>query len=306
MFLAILILLLFVSLVVLSYPFWRGESQRDLVGEEATEDQERLDLEIEKRRLMDTLSELEVERDQVRWSPENYERLKARDEHRLVQVLERLDRLNKERRQHGLKAAHVSSSVFSWAAPLVLGVVVAGGAGGVYNYLDWRQNQVIAAMQAPAQPPEGMPNPLEMVARLEARLKENPDDLEGQIMAGRSYMALGRFDDAQNAWSKVLEMDPRNHEAHFHVGALMLQQRDANDPQIFEKALSHFEAALLRVPREPAVLWYKGLALVHLKRYSEADESWTQAYQNLMPGSEDAEFVKKALQDLRAGKPLEF
>ena len=49
---------------------------------------------------------------------------------------------------------------------------------------------------------------MEMVAKLEARLKENPDDLQGQIMAGRSYQALGRTAEAQQAWAKVLELDP--------------------------------------------------------------------------------------------------
>ena len=78
------------------------------------------------------------------------------------------------------------------------------------------------------------PNPLEMVARLEERLRENPDDLQGQIMAGRSYLALERFDEAKQAWTKVLELDPRNHEAHFNLGVILIERRTFDDPEIFK------------------------------------------------------------------------
>jgi cytochrome c-type biogenesis protein CcmH len=150
-----------------------------------------------------------------------------------------------------------------------------------------------------------MPDPRVMLARLEARLRENPDDLQGQMMAGRSYMTLGRVEEAGKAWSKVLDLDPQNYEAHFNLGVLLLQT-PTKDNRVFEEALKHFQVALIQVPDEPVVLWYKGIALVHLKRYSEADQSWTAAFRNLDPGSEDAKVVKEALQSLRAGNPPQF
>jgi cytochrome c-type biogenesis protein CcmH len=197
-----------------------------------------------------------------------------------------------------------------------LGLLVVGSAAGLYSFVNGRigleAQRAGAERQAQSSASggsggarQGMPDPMEMVARLEARLRENPNDLQGQIMAGRSYMALERFEDAQKAWSKVIELDRRNHEAHYHLGLILLQT-PASDTKVYEEALAHFDAALINVPREPAVLWYRGVALVHLKRYQEADESWTTAYQNLSPGSEDAEFVKQALQNLRAGNPPLF
>ncbi|HSG06580.1 MAG TPA: hypothetical protein VLB09_09315, partial [Nitrospiria bacterium] len=70
-----------------------------------------------------------------------------------------------------------------------------------------------------------------------------------------------------------------------------------------EEALRHFDTALVKVPREPAIHWYRGIVMVHLRDFSSADESWTTAFQNLPPGTEDAELVKDALQKLRAGNP---
>jgi cytochrome c-type biogenesis protein CcmH len=179
-------------------------------------------------------------------------------------------------------------------------LVVLFAASGVYAYLQWRNDQALIAAQGPRGP--GAPDPRQMVARLEARLRANPDDLEGQIMAGRSYTALQRLPEAKQAWAKVLELDPRNNEAHYSLGVLLIEMRKFDDPELFKAALAHFDAALMDVPMEPGVNWYRGLALWYLKQYSETDAAWTTAAQNLPPGSEDAEFVKTALMKLRAGQ----
>ena len=147
-----------------------------------------------------------------------------------------------------------------------------------------------------------MPDPRQMVEQLEARLRANPNDLEGQIMAGRSYTALDRIPEAGKAWSKVLELNPRNHEAHYNLGVLLINTRKFDDPEMFKAALAHFDAALVNVPMEPGVNWYRGLALWYLKQYSGTDAAWSTAAENLPSGSEDLEFVKSALIKLRAGQ----
>ena len=78
--------------------------------------------------------------------------------------------------------------------------------------------------------------------------------------------------------------------------------RKFDDPELFKAALAHFDTALVDVPLEPGVNWYRGLALWYLKQYADTDAAWTTAFQNLPPGSEDAEFVKAALTKLRAGQ----
>ena len=47
-----------------------------------------------------------------------------------------------------------------------------------------------------------------MVARLAARLKENPEDPEGWMMLGRSYAVLGRFDESSQAYAKAAARTP--------------------------------------------------------------------------------------------------
>jgi cytochrome c-type biogenesis protein CcmH len=309
---AIAVMLIGVVLV-LAIPFWRkGENPMPL-DDGTSKDQERIDLEMEKQRILASLAELENEHAQGRLSPADYQRLKATDEYRLVKVLDRLDALTQASQAEDfsprlkLRSHPPRRQMIHWAGSVVLGLAVMGGAVGLYSFVNGRIGLEAhrAAVERQAQSAsggarQGMPNPAEMVARLEARLRQNPNDLQGQIMAGRSYLALEQFEDARKAWSKVIELDRRNHEAHYNLGLILLETTNP-DPKVYEEALAHFDAALINVPREPAVLWYRGVALVHLKRYQEADESWTTAYQNLSPGSEDAEFVKQALQNLRAG-----
>jgi cytochrome c-type biogenesis protein CcmH len=301
MFVVAVALLLVCVVAILSVPVWRRNADPIPMGYEADQDQDRVDLTIERETLARSLHELEVEHGQGRLAEKDFARLKATDERRLLQVLDRLEMpaQSASAQPRGRRGDPVVVTR-SWVAAVVPAVVVLVASSSLYAYIQWKQIEVFAAMQTRGGP--GMPDPRQMVERLEARLRDSPNDLEGQIMAGRSYQALERIAEAKQAWEKVLELDPRNNEAHFHVGVILINTRKFDDPELFKTALAHFDAALVNVPMEPAVNWYRGLALWYLKHYTETDAAWSTAAQNLPPGSEDAEFVKTALIKLRAGQ----
>jgi len=303
----LVVILVLAVILTLALPFWRPPADDLLLGPEAARDQERLDLELEREILHGSLAELEVERIRNKLAADDYERLKATDERRLLQVLDKLEALATSAPSSTKAAAATPPATLHWAATLAVIFFVIAGGGAIHRYLfAFQQARVEAAAR---QMGANTPDPqqiMEMVARLEARLRDNPNDLEGQVMAGRSYLALERTDEARKAWAKVIELDPRHAEAHFHVGVLLLTTRTVNDPQLFQEALDHFAIAFVKLPQEPALLWYRGIAFVHLQRYGDADESWTAAYQNLQPGSDDANFVRQALEQLRAGTPPLF
>jgi cytochrome c-type biogenesis protein CcmH len=302
MFFVVAALLLVCVFAALALPLWRLDPEPIHVGYDADQDQEQIDLVIEREALIRSLKELDVEHGQGRLADADYARLKATDERRLLQVLDRLE----------AAAATVPvppadsdrsarSGARTWVVAVVPAVFVLLASSSIYAFIQWQQVQKLVAVSAQAGA-AGMPDPRQMVARLEARLRANPDDLEGQIMAGRSYMALDRLPEAKQAWTKVLQLDPRNHEAHYNLGVILINTRQFDDPELFQTALDHFDRALVNVPMEPAVNWYRGIALWHLKRFYETEEAWSTAAQNLPPGSEDAEYVKSALVKLRAGQ----
>jgi cytochrome c-type biogenesis protein CcmH len=298
-------------LFALLWPLRRQAERPILLGLDAASDQERVDLELEREILLSSLAELEVDRVRDKLEARDYERLKTTDERRLLQVLEKLDALAAQEaaepsaRRAATKAVAPPRTSLHWAAMTAVALVVLGGAAGIYLQLfSVQQARAIAIQQQMGG--QGMPDPKAMVARLEERLKENPNDLQGQTMAGRSYMALERPADAMRAWAKVVELEPQNAEAHFNIGVILLTTRKTDDPKLFQEALDHFNIAYAQLPQEPALLWYRGIVFVHQKRLKEADDAWTAAYQNLQPGSEDSKFVRQALEQLRAGKPPLF
>ena len=299
-FLIVCITILIGVIAGISSPFWRKDpTASGLISQEAEEDQERADLSVEREVLLQSLQELDVELAQGRLEQEDYERLKATDEQRLLGVMDRLEVLTATGRLP-LSSEQPTQRGNAWGSAIAVSLVVVIFSIGTYSFLQWRTINRLVGIQTDRA--AQLPDPREMVARLEARLRENPDDVQGQMLAGRSYMALDRVDDAKKAYEKVLGLDPRNHEAHYNMGVIMIEERKFDDPKLFEAALKHFDVVLIDRPNEPGVNWYKGLALWYLKRYRETEEFWATTYNNLDPGSTDAEFVKQALAKLRNGE----
>ncbi len=311
MFVIIAAVLVIIVLFLIAWPLFWNSKRPPLTVTGVEGGNESADLEIEKENILTSLRDMESDLQGGTLSQTDYERLKDIDEHRLAGILDRIDSATADAKETtgSIRTANTiwPSARFrtmNIAGLIILVLLVAGGASGVYYYQNVKlqeqnletmmENQTGTAM-------DGSPNPLEMVARLERKLRENPDDLQGQMMAARSYMTIHRTEDAKKAWSKVIELDPANVEAQYSLGYLMIETADSGDPRSFEQAIRQFDAALLLSPGLPAALYYKGVALTHLKRYDEAEKSWETALQGLPPGSEDAEFVKDALRKLKSG-----
>ena len=294
-----LLVILAIVLFALTVPFCRKDPSPISFAQDDDRAQEQADLQVERETLARSLQELEMEVTQGRMERVDYERLKATDERRLLQVLDRLEELKEMEASPAAELASGTTRRGGWGRAIASGSIVLLASLGIYGLLQFQQGQRILEAQERM---GGGPNPLEMVAKLEARLKENPDDLQGQIMAGRSYQALDRLPEAKKAWEKVLELDPKQNEAHYNLGVAMIETRKFDDPELFKEALTHFDVVLKDLPNQPAVNWYRGLALWYLDRKQETDAAWTLASQNMEPGSKDAEFVKDALTKLRAGQ----
>lgn len=293
------VVILGIVLFSLTLPFWRRDPSPVSFGLDDDRAQELADLQVERETIIRSLQELEMELSQGRMDQADYERLKATDERRLLHLLDKLDTFKDAAQHETDDQKKVASKRKSWVPAIASGMVVLLASIGIYGALQFKAAQKLMAVEAQM---GGGPNPMEMVAKLEKRLKDNPDDLQGQIMAGRSYQALNRIPEAKKAWEKVLELDPKQHEAHYNLGVIQIETRQIDDPEIFKQALAHFDIVLADLPNQPAVNWYRGLALWYLNRRQETDAAWTLAAQNMEPGSKDMEFVKDALVKLRAGQ----
>ncbi|GAB4244831.1 MAG: hypothetical protein OHK005_09870 [Candidatus Methylacidiphilales bacterium] len=63
------------------------------------------------------------------------------------------------------------------------------------------------------------------LAKAEARLAADPSEAKAHEARGRALHALGRYDEAVEAYFKALEIDPKLDSAHFYLGEAAFAQR---------------------------------------------------------------------------------
>ena len=145
-------------------------------------------------------------------------------------------------------------------------------------------------------PTQGLPPMEDLVAKLAARLEQEPDNVEGWIMLGRSYMAMGQAARALQSYETAYRMAPDNTALLLNYAealAKMRGNRFAGRPaELIEKAVE-------LEPTNPNGLWMMGL--VHYERgaFSKAVESWQRLARMMPADSEDADALAAYIQEAR-------
>lgn len=105
-----------------------------------------------------------------------------------------------------------------------------------------------------------LPEIEEMVAGLAQRLQQDPDDLAGWKLLGRSYVELKNFPGAIAAYERAIELESgRNGQTLSDLGETLLLR----DPQMLNgRSRQLFESALAVEPGNQKALFYAGMAAV--------------------------------------------
>lgn len=116
----------------------------------------------------------------------------------------------------------------------------------------------IGTPDADSQQPGDMPDVEEMVASLAAKLEQNPDDLEGWKMLGRSYVQLRQFPQGIAAYERAVDLEGRQDgQTLADLGEAMLI---SEDPALIAQSGQVFESAIIIAPDNQKVLFYAGMA----------------------------------------------
>ena len=110
-------------------------------------------------------------------------------------------------------------------------------------------------------------------------MRDQPNDLAGWLMLGRSYVALERLDDAILAYDHAHRLDANNVDAMLGLGEAV-SLRAGGD--ITPAAAELFEQAVTRRPTIPKALLYGGFAAAVRGDRATARSRW-QALKNLHP-----------------------
>jgi len=141
---------------------------------------------------------------------------------------------------------------------------------GTPKVFDKEQNQV-QALAPHAEGNKNMPSLDVMLARLEQKLIDQPDNLDSWMMAGRSYMSLKRYADAKRVLQKAYALASDN-------PAVMLRYADAitmsRGGSISGEAFALIKKALVKEPHNIMGLWMAGLAYEEQADYKKAITYW--------------------------------
>lgn len=146
------------------------------------------------------------------------------------------------------KSAEGSDVAERRTSTVLVGVLVPALAIGLYAALsnwnwdpDARARAEIGAMS-------------DALAQLEARLSQSPNDVDGWLLLGRSYTALGRFPESIKAHERAYELtNGSNVEAIVGLAEAMFLNDQSS---LAGRAGELVEAALARAPNHPKALWY--------------------------------------------------
>jgi cytochrome c-type biogenesis protein CcmH len=111
----------------------------------------------------------------------------------------------------------------------------------------------------------------QMVGRLAERLLKNPDDVEGWILLGRSYVNLNRFDDAVNAFRRAYEASGKHPGVAADLGEVLITRAEG---LINAEAQQLFTDALAADPRTVKARYYLGAAKAQAGDMEGALAAW--------------------------------
>lgn len=275
--------LMFLVVALLAVPLLRGGRRSG----EITADQRAQDIAIARERL----EELRRAHQAGELSDEAYEDARAEIE---VELLEDTE--------GGAVRPYTSSG--RWLLPvLVLGLPAL--AVGLYLKLG-TPSAIVGQAPTPAAAPRGAHDLESLVAKLAERMRRQPDDPRGWLLLGRSYMTLGRYPEAVQAFRKLRALvGDRPGVLVPLADALAMTRGGRLDGEPF----TLLQKAYAQAPNDPTALWLLGMAWMQRGDATRALEFWYRLRPKLAGDPRDAaelgQLIARAEARLKAeGKPL--
>lgn len=146
---------------------------------------------------------------------------------------------------------------------------------------------------------EGHPDFSLVMENLIARLRDEPDNVEGWLMLGRTYAMMQRFNEAKEAYEKALALTPEDSAAITDYADIVAM---TNNGSLVGKPMELVRKALSLDPNNPKALALAGTAEFEQKRFKEAANYW-EKLAALIPPSE-AELVQSVNNSIAEARSL--
>lgn len=137
-----------------------------------------------------------------------------------------------------------------------------------------------------------------MVDQLAAKLAAAPDDLEGWMKLGRAYGVLGERDKAVDAYAHAERLKPDDTRILLAEAELLLPGGAPETP-LPEQLIGLLQRVDALDPRQPAALWYLGLAAAQRRDFAAARGYWQRLLEVLPADSDRRGPIAAALEALK-------
>ena len=140
----------------------------------------------------------------------------------------------------------------------------------------------------------------DMVVSLRKRLEDNPDDVNGWVLLGRSYQSMKQYDEAVSAFEKAIALEQgQNAQTLVGLGIALLEQQRG---EASDRSTRLFENALALEPNNPNALFYAGGAAARRGDTALAADRWEKLLQQESP-PEIRELLQRKISEWRGLPP---
>jgi cytochrome c-type biogenesis protein CcmH len=236
----------------------------------------------------DQLAELEADVTNGIVSPEQYQQDRDEIERRMLEDVSGGEVVKEEAKKN---AAVATGRGPVYAVALGIPLIA------VALYVQLGNRAALSGVAAPVGPPNQAPfaggaqPPGQMtekaiaanVAKLAKRLEQNPGDVQGWIMLGRSYSNLEKYGEASNAFAKATALKPDDADLLSDYAFAMGM---ANGQRLAGQPAELVNKALRLDPENPKALELAGSAAFEAKNYGQAITYWQKLLQKTPADSE--------------------
>jgi cytochrome c-type biogenesis protein CcmH len=234
---------------------------------------------------------------------------KLRLEAELAEVLKRLETLTLAATVTAVPAANRQA----WLVTLIfLALLLPFAGSGIYvlNHFEALRNISGSGPAPMATGPGGAPDPAQMVARLEQRLRENPNDAAGWARLGRSYAVLGQQTQSQGhgeylekayaAFVRAERLAPQDPNILAEFAWFLFSM----DPNNTEGEVAQIYDRLYKIaPDHTDALWFTGLAAFKKGDVRTAVARWEKLLKQIPPENPNRKNLEQAINQAKAKLP---
>ena len=202
-----------------------------------------------------------------------------------------------DRKDYETKLAHVLQKEENNSFKLIAVILLLALPLSIYFYTQRGTPQAMStniAQQNSQQPQMSLE---EAVAQLEEKLKENPDDIDGQMLLARTQFSMKNYDKAVTAYRKANELAPNESVILTELAEAIALKN--NKGTFLGEPEQYLAKAYELNPQNQKAIWLYGMTFYEKQDYAKTLELWTGLYEMISDEGAKKQLAEQ-LNDIRS------